>query len=134
MATLHDEWHLAAAKVSPMIWEVQKAHNWTPERAKSRVIVLPQLCHTADYVGILSSEPELQSMRDRLVIVPINYPKEIYKQPFLVERGREVEVYDWNGELEFSGEILPEQHADFVRWCAGYFVRLVGLKPPLQGP
>jgi hypothetical protein len=87
-----------------------------------------------DYIGILSSEPELESMRDRLVIVPINYPKSKYGQPFLVEREREVVVYDWNGEIEFEGEMTPNQEASFVKWCAGYFIRLKGIKPPMHGP
>lgn len=133
MATVSDEWHIAAAKVSPMIWEVQKAHNWTPERAALRLKQL-NLNKVKDYVGILSSEPEIESMRDRLVIVPINYPESKYKHPFLVERERIVQVYDWNGELEFEGEMSPDHHANFVKWCAGYFIRLVDLKPPAHGP
>lgn len=134
MATTFDEWHLAAARVSPLIWEVQKAHQWTPERAHARFTTLKKLAKVKDYVGILGSEPELESMRDRLVIIPINYPKEKYKQPFLVERCRHVEVYDWNGELAFEGEISPDQQSDFLKWCAGYFIRMVGLKPPSFGP
>src|SRR5689334_592713 len=119
MATISDEWHLAASRVSPLIWEVQKAHNWTPELANSRLQVLPKLRKLKDYVGILTSEPELESLRDRLVIVPINYPLAKYKHPFLVERERIVEVYDWNGEQVFSGEMRPEQQSDFLKWCAG---------------
>jgi len=134
MATVSDSWHLAASRVSPLIWEVQKAHKWTAERAAMRMNTLPLLSNMRDYVGILSSEPDLESLRDRLVIVPINYPSATYKQPFLVERERVVEVYDWDGELEFSGEMNPEQHAQFVKWCAGYFIRLVGLHPPVVGP
>ena len=134
MATLNDEWHLAAAKVSPLIWEVQKAHKWTPERAKERLEKLPKLARVKDYIGILGSEPELESMRDRLVIIPVNYPKTKYGHPFLVERERVVEVYDWNGELAFEGEMSPQQHAEFLKWCAGYFIRLVGVKPPVKGP
>lgn len=134
MATITDEWHLAAAKVSPLIWEVQKAHGWTPERAAERLRALKNLARIKDYVGILGSEPELESMRDRLVIIPVNHPKTKYKHPFLVEREREVEVYDWNGGLVFSGEMSPAQQAEFLKWCAGYFIRLVGLKPPTRGP
>lgn len=134
MATITDEWHLAAAKASPLIWEVQKAHGWIPERAKQRLVTLPKLARMKDYVGILGSEPELESVRDRLVIVPVNYPPAKYKHPFLVERERKVEVYDWNAMRVFSGEMLPSQHSDFLKWCAGYFIRLVGLKPPAHGP
>lgn len=134
MATLSDEWHIAAARVSPMIWEVQKAHGWTPERAAGRLKHLKSLTGVKDYLGILTSEPELESLRDRLVIVPINYPQSVYKHPFLVEREREVEVYDWNGEIEFSGAMAPGQNSDFLKWCAGYFIRLVGMKPPIIGP
>ena len=117
-----------------MIWEVQKAHNWTPERAKERLQKLPKLKTLKDYVGILGSEPEMESLRDRLVIIPINHPASKYKQPFLVERGRVVEVYDWNGKLEFEGELLPEHDANYIKWCAGYFIRLVNIKPPVHGP
>lgn len=134
MATVNDEWHLAAARVSPLIWEVQKAHRWTPERAKERLKKLPNLARLKDYVGILSSEPELESMRDRLVIIPINHPKTKYRVPFLVERERVVQVFDWNGVEVFKGEMAPSQQAEFLKWCAGYFVRLVGLKPPVHGP
>ena len=134
MATTFDEWHLAAARVSPMIWEVQKAHQWTPERAKERFKTLTKLSKVKDYVGILTSEPEMESMRDRLVIVPINYPVSKYKVPFLLERERTVEIYDWNGKVVFSGCVSPVQHSDFLKWCAGFFVRLVGLKPPQVGP
>lgn len=134
MATTFDEWHLAAAKVSPLIWEVQKSHRWTREAAKKRLDDIHALKKIKDYVGILSSEPEIESMRDRLVVIPINYPKSKYLEPFLVERERLVEVYDWNGELEFSGEMTPAQQADFIKWCAGYFIRLVGIRPPQHGP
>lgn len=134
MATTTDEWHLAAAKVSPLIWEIQKSHGWTPEMALSRINVLPKLSRLKDYVGILSSEPELESVRDRLVIIPVNYPMTKYKHPFLVERERDVVVYDWNGEAVFEGEMAPRQETDFLKWCAGYFIRLVGVKPPFQGP
>ena len=134
MATLNDEWHLAAARVSPLIWEIQKAHGWTPLRAKERLSALKKLAALKDYVGILGSEPELESLRDRLVIIPINYPKTKFKTPFLVERERQVEVYDWNAELVFRGEMSPTQNAEFLKWCAGYFIRIVGLKPPTTGP
>ncbi|MEW6056909.1 MAG: hypothetical protein AB1540_09870 [Bdellovibrionota bacterium] len=134
MATTTDQWHLAAARISPLIWEVQKAQHWGIEKAKQRVRTILALAKCKDYVGILTSEPELESMRDRLVIVPVNYPKSKYKHPFLVERCREIEVYNWNGELEFAGEALPEQDSDFLRWCSGHFIRLVGLKPPITGP
>jgi hypothetical protein len=134
VATVTDEWHLAAAKVSPLIWEIQKSHGWTAERARGRLDLLAKLKRVKDYVGILSSEPELESMRDRLVIVPVNYPKSKYGQPFLVEREREVIVYDWNAEVVFEGEMSPRQEADFLKWCAGYFIRLVGMKPPAHGP
>ncbi|MBI3557967.1 MAG: hypothetical protein HY074_17020 [Deltaproteobacteria bacterium] len=134
MATITDEWHLAAARVSPLIWEVQKSHGWTPEVAKSRLNVLPDLLRLKDYIGILGSEPELESLRDRLVIIPINYPKTKFKQPFLVERERVVEVYDWNAVSVFNGEMAPAQQADFLKWCAGYFIRIVGVRPPTHGP
>jgi hypothetical protein len=134
MATISDEWHIAASKVSPLIWEIQKAHGWTAERALLRFKTLKSLSRVKDYVGILTSEPELESVRDRLVIVPINYPRAKYKYPFLVEREREVIVYDWNGETAFEGEMSPRQEGDFLKWCAGYFIRLVGLKPPAHGP
>lgn len=117
-----------------MIWEVQKAHSWNAEKALSRLNVLVDLKKKKDYIGILTSEPELESCRDRLVIVPINYPIDKYKHPFLVERGHVVEVYDWNGKLEYSGELLPEHDTSFLKWCAGYFIRLVGVKPPAHGP
>src|SRR4051794_40010964 len=107
MATVSDEWHLAAAQVSPMIWEVQKAHSWTPEKARARLKKLPALMKIKDYIGILTSEPELESMRDRLVIVPVNFPQTKYRHPFLVERERKVEVYDWNAALVFKGEMAP---------------------------
>lgn len=134
MATLNDEWHLAAARVSPLIWEVQKTQGWNTDKARQRLRQLPNLRLLDDYVGILGSEPELSSLRDRLVIIPINFPVELFKQPFLVERERVVEVYDWSGDLEFEGEMLPEQQANFIKWCSGYFIRLVGLKPPIHGP
>ena len=134
MATLTDEWHLAAARISPMIWEVQKAQDWTTTRARDRLKELKKLAAIKDYVGILGSEPEMISLRDRLVITPINYPKAKYREPFLVERGREVAVYDWNGELVYKGELLPEHDANYIKWCAGFFVRLLGVKPPTHGP
>ena len=134
MATIHDEWHLAAAKVSPLLWEIQKAQNWTPESAAARLKKVPALVALRDYVGILGSEPELESVRDRLVIIPVNYSKTDFVQPFLVEREREIEVFSAEGESEFKGELKPAQHADFLRWCAGYFIRLVGVKPPAHGP
>jgi hypothetical protein len=134
MATITDEWHLAAARVSPMIWEVQKVQGWNAERALERFKKLKKLATIKDYVGILTSEPELESMRDRLVIIPINYPKSKFKEAFLVERERVVEVYDWNGVLEFEGGMSHEQQADFLKWCSGHFIRLVGLRPPVHGP
>lgn len=134
MATTTDEWHIAAAQVSPLIWEIQKAQAWSVEKARARLTKLPKLARLKDYVGILGSEPELESLRDRLVIVPVNHPKTKYKHPFLVERERDVEVYDWNGELVFEGGISPTQLSDFLKWCAGYFIRLKGMKPPAHGP
>ena len=100
----------------------------------SRLNVLPSLAHHKDYIGILGSEPELESLRDRLVIVPINYPKAKYKLPFLVEREREVEVYDWNAASVFVGGMSPAQQSDFLKWCAGYFIRIIGVRPPTHGP
>lgn len=134
MATLTDEWHLAAARVSPLIWEVQKAHDWTIARARARLKKLPKIARIEDYIGILGSEPEMESLRDRLVITPVNYPKTKYHEPFLVERGRDVEVYDWDGEVAYTGELLPEYDANYLKWCAGFFVRLLGVKPPMRGP
>lgn len=134
MATISDQWHLAAARVSPLIWEVQKAHGWTVEKALSRFNVLSDLKKIKDYIGILTSEPEMESLRDRLIVVPINHPVAKYKHPFLVERGYIVEVYDWNGLLEYRGELLPEYDTKFLTWCAGYFIRLLGVRPPAHGP
>jgi hypothetical protein len=120
--------------VSPIIWEVQKSSHWTQEKVGKQLKGLSKLKHCKDYVGILSAEPELKSLRDRLVIIPVNYPKEIYKEPFLVERCRKVMVYDWSGEVAFTGEMIPEQRTDFLKWCSGYFIRLVGVQPPVFGP
>ena len=134
MASTVDQWHFAAAQVSPMIWEVQKANHWTSENAKERLKKLSILKSCKDYIGILSAEPELESLRDRLVIIPINYPKTKFKEAFLVERCRKVIVYDLSGAIVFEGEMQPEQRAAFLKWCAGYFIRLEGVKPPVHGP
>lgn len=134
MATTIDQWHFAAAQVSPMIWEFQKANHWTVNEAKARLKLLSKLRICKDYIGILSAEPELKSLRDRLVIIPVNYPKKTYKEAFLVERCRKVVVYDSDGESVFEGEMLPEQRADFLKWCSGYFIRIIGVKPPVHGP
>lgn len=134
MSSLYDEWHLAAAKVSPLIWDIQKTGDWSSESAKKIFKRSAKLKKIKDYVGILTSEPEIESVRDRLVVYPINYSAEIFQQPFLLERARQIEVFDAEGKSLYKGVPIPEQTGDFLRWCSGHFVRLVGVQPPTIGP